>query len=350
MNRFFASINSILLSNITRLPLPYKLTFAMTYRCNSRCKICQIWRKPPKKELSFRQIQQFFSSNPYFTWINLTGGEIILRHDIVQIVQTIIKTQPNLYFLNFPTNGLLTEKIVKAINEIMSLRPPHVLVSVSLDGPEQLHDMLRGIQGNWKRAVKTYIELKKMRSDRFDVYFGMTISKYNTTVIEETYQSLRKQTPNLQRSDIHFNIAHYSSHYYGNLNQDISFKSDPMSEISSYNKKKRWTFTKISFIEYLYQRLISLYLQTKKTPLPCRALSSSIFLDPYGTIYPCSMWNKPLGNIKNIQFRIQNIWRSKKTLQILNLIQQKKCINCWTPCEAYQSILGNLFSYSLWGK
>jgi len=342
MNGLLASATSVVASNFIRLPHPYKLTFALTYHCNSRCTICQIWKKPYKKELSLAEIERFFSTNPYFTWVNLTGGELILRNDFVQVVQTVLKTQPHLYFLNFTTNGLLTNKIVDAMKQIMAFRPPHVLVSVSLDGPETLHDKLRGIPGNWKRAIETYKKLKKIRSDRFDVYFGMTISRHNATFIEETYESIKKEIPSLKRTDIHFNIAHYSSHFYGNVNQDVSFSSDPVGELIAYNKKKGLTVTKISWIEYLYQRSISKYLKEKKTPLPCRALSSSIFLDPYGNIYPCSMWNAPLGNIKHISYSIKNIWGTKKTIRILQAIQNKKCANCWTPCEAYQTILGNL--------
>jgi len=259
-------------------------------------------------------------------------------------MESILKTQPHLFFLNFPTNGLFTERIIKDVKQILEFNPPHLLVSVSLDGPEALHDRLRGIKGNWKRAIQTYKGLKKLRSDQFDTYFGMTISGHNHGYIEQTYQELKNEIPSLTRSDIHFNIAHYSSHYYGNLKQKIVVPNDTINEIATYNKKKKWTYTKISWIESQYQRYIPKYLLTKKTPIPCLALSSSLFLDPYGNIFPCAMWNKPVGNIKQIQFDLKNIWNLKKTQAILALIRNKRCANCWTPCEAYQSILGNLFT------
>lgn len=331
-------------SNFHRLSAPYKLTFAVTYRCNSRCTICNIWKKPYKTELSLREIQDFFKKNTYFNWINLTGGELVLRNDLIPIVQTILNTQKNLLFINFPTNGLLTEKIVKNVKEILLLHPPHLLVSVSLDGPEALHDRLRGIKGNWKRAVQTYLQLKKMRSSHFDCYFGMTISTYNYTFIKQTYQALKNEIPNLRRSDIHFNIAHQSSHYYGNEDKHLQLNTAMIRNIDKYNNKKGFTWTKIALIERIYQNLIQIYIQTKRTPLPCVALSSSLFLDPYGNIFPCAMWNYPLGNIRDYAWNLMNMWNNKKTQQALALIKLKRCANCWTPCEAYQTILGNIFT------
>lgn len=348
MNKLVQSLSSIIKSNFARLNRPYKLTFAVTYRCNSRCAICNIWKKPYKVEMSLKEIQQFFQKNTYFTWVNLTGGELILRNDLIPIIHTILKTQKDLLFINFPTNGLLTEKIVKSAQEILQLKPQHFIISISLDGPELLHDQLRGIKGNWNRAVQTYIQLKQLRSSRFDCYFGMTISTYNYTSIEQTYQALKNEIPSLHRSDIHFNIAHQSSHYYGNEDKHLKLNMTMIKNIDIYNNKKGFVWTKIALIERIYQNLIQAYVQTRKTPIPCVALSSSLFLDPYGNIFPCTMWNYPLGNIKDYDGNLLNMWNNKQTQKALDIIKVKQCANCWTPCEAYQSILGNVHNPTIW--
>jgi len=72
----FNFIKGIIFSNFKRLDCPYKLTFALTYRCNSRCQICQIWKKKKHKELSLLEIEKFFTINDFFNWIDLTGGEV----------------------------------------------------------------------------------------------------------------------------------------------------------------------------------------------------------------------------------------------------------------------------------
>jgi len=78
--------------------------------------------------------------------------------------------------------------------------------------------------------------------------------------------------------------------------------------------------------------------------LPCKALSVSCFIDPYGTIYPCTIFNKKLGNLRQANYNLKKIWNSKKSAEVRKLIKENKCPGCWTPCEAYQTILGNLIN------
>ena len=66
-------------SNLTDLTLPYRLTFAVTNRCQARCAMCNIWQKPSGNELSLAEIDALFSKAGRFSWVNLTGGELFQR-------------------------------------------------------------------------------------------------------------------------------------------------------------------------------------------------------------------------------------------------------------------------------
>lgn len=346
MRELINLFKSILFSNFRRLNKPYKLTFALTYQCNSRCKICQIWKRKKHKELSFEEIKKFFTINKFFNWVDLTGGEVFLRKDLIQIIKVIFDTQKNLYLLHIPTNGILTRKIASEVKKILSFKPHRFLISIALDGPSEIHDQLRGAKEGWRRAVNTYEKLKKLKSNNFDCFFGMTLSKFNFRLIEETYQVLKKEINDLDRNDIHFNIAHKSLHYYQNPNVDLGLGGEIGEELKKFNQKKKFVFSGVYFLERVYQKLIPCYLKTKKTPIPCQALSASIFIDPLGNIYPCGMWDKKLGSLKDYNFNLKKLWQEKKIKKIVGLIKNKKCPNCWTPCEAYQSILGSLLQSS----
>jgi hypothetical protein len=50
------------------------------------------------------------------------------------------------------------------------------------------------------------------------------------------------------------------------------------------------------------------------------------------------MWGEKLVNIRDINYDINQAWNSKRFNDIRVLIKNEKCPNCWTPCEAYQSI------------
>lgn len=335
-------LKKIVLSNFKRLRFPYKLTFAVTYKCNSRCKICQIWRKKPENELTFAEIEKFFKINNFFNWIDLTGGEPFLRDDLVEVCSVVISNCPNLYLLHIPTNGLLTKKIVGETKKVIKLKPHRFIISIAMDGPPKLHDQLRGIRGNWQKAVETFKGLRKIKPEGFKVCFGMTLSGKNYNLIEKTYQSLKKEISSLKRSDLHFNIAHYSSFYYDNLEADLGLTTGINQKLNEFLRKKEKKLSEVQFLESRYQKLIPKYLKTHASPLPCQALSASVFIDPKGDVYPCTMWNKKIGSLADVGFDLKEIWRQARVMNLRGKIRERQCPGCWTPCEAYQAILGNL--------
>jgi len=88
--------------------------------------------------------------------------------------------------------------------------------------------------------------------------------------------------------------------------------------------------------------MIPLYLSSKKMPVKCQALSASLFMNPYGDIYPCSIYDKKVANIRDFNYDLKKIWNVKNVIaDIRNGILNNKCAGCWTPCEAYPAILGS---------
>ncbi|MBD3305624.1 4Fe-4S cluster-binding domain-containing protein, partial [candidate division KSB3 bacterium] len=138
LRQYAALAKNIAVSNVTRVPFPYKLTFAVTYRCNYRCKTCNIWQRKPLHELTFDEIRSFLRRSSRFSWIHLTGGEIFLRKDLFDIIEVMLTECPNLLLLNFPTNGFLTDRIVATVEKVIALNPPKFFVTISMDGDEQL--------------------------------------------------------------------------------------------------------------------------------------------------------------------------------------------------------------------
>ena len=98
----------------------------------------------------------------------------------------------------------------------------------------------------------------------------------------------------------------------------------------------------VSFLEQRYLRHAETYLQTGVTPMRCHALRSSCFVDSWGDVYPCGMYDRKLGNLREHGMALEPIWNAPRTRQTQRQIWDYDCPQCWTPCEAYQSILGNL--------
>lgn len=329
----------IIKSNFSRLEKPYKITFSITERCNSRCKHCSIWKKEPTNELTRDEIGKILRSVKA-PWVNLTGGEITLRDDLKEIGDLI--KENNGKIVNFATNSSLPDKIVENVKYFINLFEK-IVVTVSLDGPKELHDEIRGVKGSWDNAMEVYSKLRKLdrENSNFKTYFGFTLFDENAGKLQETVMQANEEIGNVSEENFHLNIYHTSEHYYSNMGCRTSRIQEILSDVKKLRQNKgRKGLT--SLIERSYLKYISSYLETGSCPLPCQALSASCFINPQGDVYPCAIWNRKLGNLRNVNYDLKKIWNSERTRETREKIKNKKCPGCWTPCEAYQSILGNL--------
>ncbi len=346
IRRLMSLAYTVLKSNFTRLDKPYKLNFAVTYRCQSRCKTCSIWKLSPKNELSIEEIREFAKNNRYFKWIELTGGEVFLRDDLVDIARAFNETS-ELYMLTMPTNSLTNhDKVIEKIEKILEARVPKVAITVSLDGYEELHDSIRGIPGNYKKAIDMYKRLMELREKHKNLYFtfGYTMSSYNIGKFEETVKAVKKDIPSIRYNDFHINLAQVSENYYGNKASESEMKADiriARNEIENAVRNRKMEFGAIPLIEKAFLKGLIKYLDTGKPPVRPRSLEASIFLDSFGNVYPSIMLNNKLGNIRETGYRLDSILNGSKAAEARNEIAKGIGANDWTSCEAYQSIMGD---------
>jgi MoaA/NifB/PqqE/SkfB family radical SAM enzyme len=344
IQRYFSLIKNIFASNCCQLPTPYKLTWVVTDQCNQKCQICNIWQKPPGNLLPLEEIDNLFKYND-FSWVDLTGGEIFLRNDLLEIIKCIFDRQRKLLILHIPTNGLMTSKIVSTVEQIAKFpnRSPKIIITVSIDGPKQINDHMRGITGAWEKSIQTYRALGKIKE--VDAYIGMTLSRINLSLISKTYAALKEKITGLEPRDIHINLPQTSSHYYANNHQSreqFGQEKSLMAAIDNFLKFRGSQYSPVGFLDNQYLAQAQNILSGKKNRFTCKALSASCFINQEGEIYPCSIWDEPLGNIKQWEYRLNKLWDNTIQSEMRKLIMDNKCPGCWTPCEANPSLLGNI--------
>jgi MoaA/NifB/PqqE/SkfB family radical SAM enzyme len=337
---------NILASNFKRSAFPYKLTFVATYRCQSRCVYCKIWEREPEGELTLEQIQAFFRKSNKFSWVDLTGGEVTLRNDYPEIARSIITNNRALYHFHTPTNGLAPERTERQVREILAMKPNKFVITVSLDGPKDLNDRLRGIKGDFDKVIDTVTRLRRIDDPRLKVVIGFTLSSANRGTFRQMIDQVRARIPDMQPDDFHMNVVHVSGHYYDNVNTD-ALTGKLKEDLQQYRRMRKRKFTPIGFLEDQYLRLADRYLDTGRTPVMCQALAGSVFIDSFGYIYPCSIYSKRMANIKDIDYDLEAYWNTRDVIEAREEIERGQCPQCWTPCEAYQSILGRLHTVRL---
>jgi MoaA/NifB/PqqE/SkfB family radical SAM enzyme len=133
---------------------PVGCVAAVTYRCNARCAICDIWRHEadPASELGPEHYRWLPSS---LRSINVSGGEPFLRDDIVDVV-AVMREACTRARIVISTNGLTPGRIADAVS-----RMPEVAVRVSVDAVGPLHDRIRGVEDAFERAIETVTKLKE---------------------------------------------------------------------------------------------------------------------------------------------------------------------------------------------
>jgi len=331
-------------THLTRPAYPFKLTFALTFWCNYRCRTCNIWKVRPKDELRTDEIEKLFKKNPNFLWIDLTGGEPWLRTDFPEVCRIILEHCPDLLLLHFPTNGYLTDRIVSGVEEVVKLRPERLIVTVSTDGDEELNDAVRGKKGGWRRQIETFKQLHAMEGVK--VVLGMTLSGHNVGQFPKAFDAAKNECPWLTYKDFHVNIIHASDHFFGNSDLQLRENVDPQAlidAVNSYRRLRGVPLDPVSFLEHEYLRRVERYLKTGVTPMQCHALRSSCYIDPWGRVFPCSIYDRKIGALRETDFKLAPIWNSPRARETQEEIWQFQCPQCWTPCEAYQTILGNFF-------
>jgi len=336
-------------ANFQRLEFPYKLTFCITYWCNYACTTCNIWQMKPRDELRLDEIRRFFSRSNRFVWVDVTGGEVSLRKDFVDVCEAIVANCRDLLLLHFPTNGYLTDQLVAATREIVRMGPEKLIVTVSTDGDEAMNDRIRGIEGGWRRQIETFRRLREIPG--VHVVLGMTLSAPNVDHFPAAFAAAKREIPDLDYRDFHVNIVHESGHYLHNdglaLRQAVGAEALARAT-EAYARLRGFGWSPVNYLERAYLKRVRRYLEGGRTPVRCHALRSSCFIDSWGHVFPCTIYDRKVGSLREADYDLARIWNAPETAALQREIWDFKCPQCWTPCEAYQSILGNALRPAAW--
>ncbi len=120
--------------------LPLTAVVAITYRCNARCLMCDIWKKRVAR--SDELPANGFAALPgSLEDINITGGEPFLRDDLIDIIRTIKQSCPKARVV-ISTNGLLVDRIKSFAPDMLRL-DSRIALRVSIDALGTEHDKIR---------------------------------------------------------------------------------------------------------------------------------------------------------------------------------------------------------------
>src|SRR5882762_6698790 len=175
--------------------LPMNITVSVSYRCNSRCKTCNVWLLP-NDDLVLDEWDRVFESlgkAPY--WFTFSGGEPTLRKDLPDMVGSAYRhCQPCI--INIPTNGIQDKIIPGRIEQVLLAAPKsEVIINLSLDGVGLKHNEVRGVRNIWARAMSTYAGLKELQKQYKNLTLGVytVISNFNIDSFAELCDYVQRE-------------------------------------------------------------------------------------------------------------------------------------------------------------
>jgi MoaA/NifB/PqqE/SkfB family radical SAM enzyme len=168
--------------------LPMGVVYEATMRCNLHCEFCYVgdllniegeWRE----ELTIDALRKAFPAKQGLQ-VNLTGGEIFMRKDIMSVLDLFQEKGYACGYLT--TNGtIITEERAEALADL-SAKGFLKHISVSIDGPGELHDVARGLKGTFER---TCAGLRRLQEAARRKHAPLRVS-INTTVAHESLEAL----------------------------------------------------------------------------------------------------------------------------------------------------------------
>lgn len=153
-------------------------------RCNCRCVMCDIWKIDAVREISAADLDRHAGDIEALgvEWIVFSGGEPLMHSDLFRLGDRLRALGIRTTILS---SGLLLEKHARRIVESLDD------VIVSLDGPAEAHDRIRGLPRAFELLAAGVRALHRLDPD-FPVAARCTVQKQNRTRLRETVRAARE--------------------------------------------------------------------------------------------------------------------------------------------------------------
>ncbi len=159
---------------------PTILIFNVSYKCDSKCVMCNSWKLPYHDDLTTEEYEKAFSSELFrsIEYVGITGGEPTLRKDMVDIVRIMSENMPRLRKVTLNTNGFVVKRVVSVLEQIVDLANERGFLfgtRVSLDGMEEAHEGIRRVWNAFERSMETVRALEELQKEKF-FNFGLSFT------------------------------------------------------------------------------------------------------------------------------------------------------------------------------
>jgi MoaA/NifB/PqqE/SkfB family radical SAM enzyme len=269
--------------------------FALTYDCNCDCSHCSAahLRDSKRKLLPFDRIRQALSQSIELGAlnINLTGGEVLMRRDLEQLVRA---AQPRRSVVSVATNGILLDG-----DQAVRLKKCGVrIVTISLDSSSpEAHDRSRGHAGCFRKVFEA---VEHARRAGLEVFLCTILTPEN-----------------LGNGDI-YRMVELAAERRVTLTVNVSCPVGRWRQCRGVilSQEELSRFDQIVSSPHVRWEGGSNYLKEG-----CPAGVEKIYISPYGDVMPCNFTHISFGNVAEESLPV--IWRRMIRTEPFNRIHDR---------------------------
>lgn len=327
--------------------LPMNYTISVSYKCPSKCKTCNVWKKKAD-DLTLEEwtkVAKSIGKSPY--WMTFSGGEPFMRPDIVELVTMFYKNcSPKI--INIPTNGILWQNVTQKAPQIAKNCPnADVVINLSLDQCGIKHEQIRGVPKNWELSMKTWEGLKKakkeMKLKNLTLGIHTVISNFNVKDFPVFHKDLLKYEPDSYITEIAEERVELDTKGTG-ITPDLEHYSKAIDSLLEdmqrmFKEKKYKGVAKVAAaFRMQYYQNVKKWLHEKRQVIPCFAGWASAQISPDGKIWECCIEATVLGDLRKENYDFSKIWFGKKAQEVRKRIKSKGC-SCPLANASYTNML-----------
>ncbi|CAN5653725.1 hypothetical protein BH09MYX1_BH09MYX1_55260 [soil metagenome] len=310
-----------------------ELAVELTVYCNLKCKMCSVWELKEHGvpfDLAKKMLKQARDLGAHM--FTPCGAESFMRKDFLDLVEYA-------HEIGYRTQDIVTNgTMITEANLDRLAKCPSVFLHISIDGPKEIHDDLRG-EGNYdksiacarecvRRGIRVGLSCVLMR-ETIDRAFHIVDMAAEIGIAEVSFQPFQEEISGPEKDLKRFSLLRTP--------KDVLKKQ--LESLSAHAKKTGVTI----FTESMFG-VIPDYLSTGKRPIPpggCFLPSKFLLVDFRGDIYPCFFMRSDDDRMGNVyKDEITDIWHAPhhNRLQVLALAEQ--CPGCLAACSDVDGFVG----------
>lgn len=310
----------------------------LTERCNLRCTHCY-QNGTRTDEMSLGEIKSVtdeitemleawsetygISFSPSF---NITGGEPFLHKDIFEILEELRRRHFDVYLLS---NGTLITEEKANLLSWLGVKG----VQVSIEGPEKIHDSIRG-RGSFSSSLKG---VGRLLGAGIKVSLNVTLSDINA----EHFEDVIALSSSLGVQRLGFSRLVPAGRGAGLLSRML--EKERLKELYGRIFSLRTGDLEIVTGDPVASQMSSIDDTSDSGSVPtggCAAGVSGLTILPDGTMTPCRRLPVPIGNVRKDSLR--EVWATSEVLEALRDKKRYKgkCGKCkrWANCRGCRAI------------